>query len=50
MKFALVRMDKFLTIVLTSLMTKITCSFSCLKSLKRDEKETPTALFHGIIP
>ena len=33
-------MDKFVAIVLTSLTIKITQYFSCLESLKKDEKET----------
>src|ERR1700722_3843052 len=37
-KLILVRVDKFFAIVLMSLTTKITRSFSCLESLKRDEK------------
>ena len=36
--------------VLTSLTTKITRSFSCLESLKRDKNKTPEVLFHKIIP
>ena len=35
--------------VLTSLMTKITRSFSCLESLKRDKKKTPRVLFHKFV-
>ena len=49
-KLILAQMDKFVTIVLISLMTKITQSFSYLESLKRDKKETPVVIFHGIIP
>jgi len=49
-KLALVWMNKFVAIVLTSLTTRITRSFSSLESLKRDEKETPTVLFRSIIP
>jgi len=50
MKLALVCMDKFVAIVLTSLTTKITRFFSILESLKRDVKATPVVLFHNIIP
>ena len=49
-KLTLVQVDKIVAIVLTSLMTKITRSFSVLESLKRDEKETPIILFRNIIP
>ena len=49
-KLALVCMDKFVAIVLMSLTTKITRSFSILESLKRDGKETPVILFRNIIP
>lgn len=49
MKLALVYMDKFVAIVLTSLTTNITRSFSILESLKRDVKETPVVLFRNII-
>ena len=49
-KLALVCMDKFVAIVLTSLTTKITWSFSILESIKRYGKETPVFLFRNIIP
>jgi len=48
-KLALVCMDKFFAIVLMSLMTKITWSFSVLESLKRDVKETLLVLFCNVI-
>ena len=50
MKLILVWVDKFVAIFLMSLMIRITQSFSCLESLKRDEKETPAVLFRRIIP
>jgi len=49
-KLVLVWVDKFFAIVLTSLMTRITWSFSSLESLKRDEKETPAVLSRSIMP
>jgi len=49
-RLALVCMDKFVAIVLTSLMTRITRFFSILESLKRDGKETPIFCFCNIIP
>ena len=49
-KLTLVCMDKFVAIVLTSLTTKKTWSFSILENLKRDGKETPVILFRHIIP
>ena len=49
-KIALVCMDKFVAIVLTSLTTMITRFFSILESLKRDGKETPAFLFRNVIP
>ena len=49
-KLVLVWVEKFVAIFLTSLTTRITRSFSCLESLKRDEKETPAVLFRRIIP
>ena len=44
-KLTLVRMDKFVAIVLMSLMTKISWSFSILESLKRDGKEDSNTPF-----
>ena len=49
-KLTLVCMDKFFAIVLMSLTTKITRSFSILESLKRDGKATPMVLFYNVIP
>ena len=49
MKLVLAWVDKFVAIVLMSLTTNRTQSFSCLETLKRDEKETPIVLFRKII-
>ena len=48
-KLALVSIDKFFAIVLMSLTTKITRSFSILESLKRDRKTTPMVLLRNVI-
>lgn len=49
-KLPLVYMDKFVAIVLMSLMTKINRSFQILKSLKRDVKATKVVIFFKCNP
>jgi len=49
-KLVLVCMDNFVAIVLKSLTTKITQSFSILESLRRDGKATSIVLFRNLIP
>ena len=49
MDSVLSQVDDFVAIVLMSLTTRITRSFSCLESSNGDKKETPAILFRKLI-